>query len=162
MRGEFIRADGLVIPNNITTYGVRTILAAALRNEVPTFFVGLVDAAPDPDLLIAECIEPTLGVNNYHRQPILRSLGGWPTEGNVNGEPYFESEWQTFEAIGGSFDTSVRRLMLVQKSGEPEADVPTDADLKVLALSSALPDDLVITPATLEANRKFKYRIYAR
>ena len=160
LRGEFVRGDGLVIPNNITLYGARTILAAALRNEAPTFFVGLVDAAPDPELLISQVVEPSMA-NGYARKGITRDAAGWPIEGNLNGEPYFESDWMIWAAAGGNFDKPIRRMMLVQKATNVNGDA-TDANLRVIALSSALPADLTITPTTLEANRKFKYRVYLR
>lgn len=159
MRGEFIRADGLVIPNNITLYGARTILAAALRNEVPTFYVGLVDAAPDPALLISQVSEPTFTAG-YARQPVTRDNAGWPVEGTLNGEPYFESQWLTW-ASDDKFSVAVRRLMLVQNATNIAGDL-SDRNLKVLALSTPMPADLLITKDTIEANRKFKYRVYAR
>lgn len=159
MRGEFHCANGLVIPNNITRFGARTLLAAAVRNEVPTFYVGLVDGAPDPDLLISSLSEP-LFANGYTRQAILRSNVGWPVEGVVNGETYFESDWLTW-ASTDKFDKPVRRLMLVSNQTNV-ADDATPKNLRVLALSATMPADLLITKDTPEANRKFKYRLYAR
>ena len=149
-RGEFHRADGLVIPNNVTNYGVRTLLAAAVRNEVPTFFVGLVDAAPDPELSMDDVIEPSIGINGYQRLAVERSNVGWPTEGVLNGEVFFETNWLVWTAVGGNFNKPIRRLALV------------DADSGVIALSGPLPADLTITPTTSENNRRFKYRLYAR
>jgi hypothetical protein len=173
MRGEFIRGDGLVIPNNITNYGARTILAAAVRNEVPTFYVGLVDAQPDPDLLISKVVEPAF-VNGYARLPITRDNLGWPVEGTLNGETFFESEWLTWTASGVPadpvdplqdlkfpFSKAIRRLMLVQHATNVVDDL-SDANLKVLALSTSLPNALTINTDTVEAARKFKYRLYAR
>lgn len=173
MRGEFIRFDGLVIPNNITNYGARTILAAALRNEVPTFFVGLVDAQPDPALLIQNVVEPEQ-INGYERKGVTRDNAGWPTEGSINGETYFESDWMTWEATGVPadpvdpeqdlkfpFTKAIRRLMLVQNPANVVDDL-SDANLKVLALSTSLPSALTINVDTPEAARKFKYRLYAR
>lgn len=173
MRGEFIRGDGLVVPNNITNFGARTILAAALRNEIPTFYVGLVDAQPDPALLISNCVEPSF-VNGYERKSITRDSLGWVTEGAINGETYFESDWLTWEATGVPadpvdpeqdlkfpYDKAIRRLMLVQYATNVDADL-SDANLKVLALSSSLPSALTINTDTPEAARRFKYRLYAR
>lgn len=159
LRGEFIRGDGLVIPNNITLYGARTILAAALRNDAPTFHVGLVYAAPDPDLLISDCVEP-LFQDGYERKQITRDNAGWPVEGNLNGEPYFESDWLTWTATA-DFSEAILRMMLVQNATNMADDL-SDKNLKVIALSGALPADLTITPTTPEANRKFKYRVYLR
>jgi hypothetical protein len=153
LRGEFIRADGLVIPNNITLFGARTVLAAALCNIDTEFFVGLVDAMPDPELLMEDCVEPNFAFG-YARQEIQRSSVGWPSEGTLNGEPWFESGWLEWAAVGGNFDKPVRRLMLTTESVSREGPV--------FALSSAMPGDLTITPDTIQADRRFKYRIYGR
>lgn len=160
LRGEFIRSDGLVIPNNVTVFGRATLLAAALRNTVPTFWVGLVDASPDPELLIADCVEPTIGAHGYARIQITRDNAGWPGSGTLNNQPYLESDWMIWAAAGGAFDQSVQRLMLVSNQTNVAMDV-TDKNLKVLALSAAMPQLLTVDEATLEANRKFKYRLYA-
>jgi hypothetical protein len=159
-RGEFIRSDGLVIPNNVTVFGRATLLAAALRNTVPTFYVGLVDASPDPELLIADCVEPAIGTHGYARIQITRDDAGWPGSGTLNGQPYLESDWMIWEATGGAFDQAVQRLMLVSNATNIAMDV-SDANLKVIALSAAMPLLLTVDVATLEADRKFKYRLYA-
>lgn len=154
LRGEFIRADGLVIPNNITVFGAQTILYAAMRNTVPTFWVGLVDAVPTQDLQIEDCQEPVIGTHGYGRIQILRSTPGWPGSGTVNAEPYVESDWLIWTATGGAFSLAIRRLMLVT------SDVAVTGD--VFALSAPLPEAILIDAATPEADRKFKYRIYLR
>lgn len=159
-RGEYIRFDGLVIPNNVTVFGRATLLAAALRNTVPTFYVGLVDAAPDPELLIADCFEPTVGTNGYARIQITRDNAGWPGIGTLNNQPYLESDWLEWTAVGGPFNQTVQRMMLVMHSTNVGAD-ESDANLKVLALSAAMPLPLLVDVATPEADRKFKYRLYA-
>jgi len=154
LRGEFITPTGLVIPNNITKFGAQTLLAAALRNTVPTFWVGLVDGVPESELQIEDLEEPTLGVNGYARIQIARSNGGWPNSGEINGEPYLESDWLTWAAAGGNFDQTIRRMMIVS-----DDDATTG---NVFALSAALPTPRLITPTTSEADRRFKYRIYLR
>lgn len=146
--------------SNVTIFGRSVLLAAALRNTVPTFWVGLVDASPDPELLIADCIEPTIGVNGYQRIQITRNDAGWITAGTLNGQPWLESDWLIWAATGGPFDKTVQRLMLVCNSTNI-VDDESDANLKVVALSAAMPLPLTVNPATLEANRKFKYRLYA-
>jgi len=153
LHGEFRTPSGLVIPNNITKFGAETILAAALRNTVPTFWVGLVDGVPDPDLQIEDLEEPSF-TNGYARIQIARSSGGWPGSGEVNGEPYLESDWLTWAASGGNFSKSIRRMMIVADNDDTTGDV--------FALSAALPALRLITPTTLEADRRFKYRIYLR
>ncbi len=154
LRGEFIRADGLVIPNNITTFGAATILAAAMRNTVPTFWVGLCDAVPDPDLQIEDLTEPTIATNGYGRIQITRDDTGWPTVGETNGEPFIESDWLTWAATGGAFDEEIRRMFIAASE--------TDTTGDVFALSAALPALVEIDEATAEADRRFKYRIYLR
>lgn len=153
LRGEFHCGDGLVIPNNITTFGAETILAAALRNTVPTFWVGLVNGVPDPDLQIEDLEEPTF-TNGYGRIAIARSSLGWPGIGQVNGEPYLESDWLTWAATPGNFSIPIRRMMITSTQAGTTGSV--------FALSAALPALVTITPATLEANRRFKYRLYLR
>lgn len=157
VRGEFIRGDGLVIPNNVTIYGVRTLLAAALINEVPTFYVGLVEGEPDPALLIADCLEPTF-TNGYARQQILRTDVGWPVEGTLNGQPYFESAFLTWTP-SGPFSLQIQRLMLVGNATNVDADT-SDKNLKVLALSTAMPTAVILDADTPLEERRFKYRLY--
>lgn len=146
--------------SNVTVFGRSVLLAAALRNTVPTFYVGLVDASPDPELLIADCIEPTIGAHGYQRIPITRDGAGWPGIGTLNGQPYLESDWLTWAATGQAFDQTVQRLMLCMHSTNVDAD-ESDANRKVVALSAAMPLPLLVGLATPLADRKFKYRIYA-
>ncbi len=154
LRGEFIRADGLVIPNNLTIFGADTLLKAALRNTVPTFWVGLVDGVPETELQIEDLDEPTIGTNGYARQQITRDSTGWPVADVLNGEPYLESLWLTWAASGGSFDQAIRRLMIVPSQ--------TDITGDVFALSAPLEGLVTIGVATVEDDRKFKYRLYLR
>lgn len=153
-RGEFIRADGLVIPNNITTYGAKSIFRWALRDEDYDLHIGLANCAPDVLLQIEDLNEPTIGVNGYARQPITRGAG-WPVFGTFNGEQYYETSVFVFEATGAGFDAEINRLALINSLADAAGE-------KVVALSGALPAALTITPATLLADRSFKYRIYGR
>lgn len=153
-RGEFIRSDGLVIPNNITTVGVQTLLGAALRNTVPTFWVGLCSAVYQPDLRIEDLTEPTLATNGYARLAVTRDNVGWPSDGVVNGEVYFETLSLIWQAVGGPFDKPVTRMFLCGSQNGVTGDV--------YALSAALPDDLIIDLTTGISDRTFKYRLYAR
>jgi hypothetical protein len=154
LRGEFIRGDGLILPNNITKFGAATILAAALRGTDFAMWAGLVDGVASPTLQIGSVIEPTIGANGYGRIQIARSSVGWPGSGEVNGEPYLESDWLTWAASGGSFNQSTRRMMIVLSQTATTGDV--------FALSAPQPAYQIITPTTPEAERRFKYRIYLR
>lgn len=154
LRGEFIFDNGLVIPNNITPAGCQLLLAAALRNTVPTFWVGLCSAVYEPDLGIEDLIEPTIATNGYSRLAVARDITGWPSDGQVNGEVYFESLSLVWQAIGGPFDQPITRMFICASETSLTGDV--------FCLSAALPADLVIEPATLLVDRTFKYRIFAR
>lgn len=154
LRGEFHDGNGLVIPNNITKFGAATILSAAFRNTVPTFWVGLVEGASTPDLLLEDLDEPTIGTNGYGRIQITRDEAGWPIVGELNGEPFIESGWLTWAAVGGNFDKPIQRMVLVNNSNSLTGSV--------IALSAPLSVARTIGPATLEADRRFKYRVYLR
>lgn len=154
LRGEFIRSDGLVIPNNLTIFGSDTILKAAMANIAPSFWVGLCDAQPDPNLQIESVIEPTIGTNGYGRIQIPRTSVGWPNSGQVNNEPYIESEYLTWTAVGGNFNQPTRRLMIVPSQNGLTGDV--------FCLSAPLATTYAITPATPLIDRQFRYRIYLR
>lgn len=154
LRGEFCRGDGLVIPNNITIFGASRILQAAMANVDLDFWVGLVNTAPDPELMIEDTLEPTLGVNGYGRIEIARSAIGWPTNGQVNNESYIESDWLTWLPVGGNFDQAFTRMMLCPFEMLRVGDI--------IALSNALPEPLILTPATPLGERQFKYRLYLR
>lgn len=153
-RGEFIRSDGVVIPNNVTTVGVQTILGAALRNTVPVLWVGLCSAVFAPDLRIEDLAEPTLATNGYARLAVSRDNIGWPSDGVVNGEAFFETLQLVWTATGGPFDKPITRMFICGTQNGLTGDV--------YALSAALPNDLTINPATLLADRTFKYRLFAR
>lgn len=153
-QGEFRFANGLVIPNNVTIFGAQSILAGFARNTVPTFFVGLCNAVYEPDLTLADLEEPTIAVNGYERLPIARDNVGWPNIGLVNNEPYIESLALVWEAVGGPFDKAVSRMFIT-----PE-ETATVGDL--FCLSGAVPDEFIVDEDTLEADRTFKYRLFAR
>ena len=154
LRGEFIRGDGLVIPNNVTTYGVKSFFRWALRNEDYSLHLGLANCAPNVLLQVESLNEPTLGVGGYARQAIARTTD-WPIFGTFNGEQYYETRLFVFTATGGGFDKPINRLALINSA----ADV---AGEKVVALSGPIPAELTILPATPEEQRTFKYRIYGR
>lgn len=155
LRGEFHRADGLVIPNNITTYGAQQILQWGLTAAGYNLHMALANCNPNPELLIESLGEPTIGTFGYARQPITQDATGWPTSGTFNGESYMESEVFMFEAVAGDFDAAINRLALVNSLAATSGQL-------VVALSNPLTDEIIITPATAAELRSFKYRIYAR
>jgi hypothetical protein len=153
LKGEFRFGDGTVVPNNITKAGAKALLNLALRDYVADLAVGLAAAIPAPDLTVAELNEPTIGVNGYQRIALPRSLASWPTEGDVNGDVYLESDWLTWTATGGNFDKSFNRMaIIINPSSTPE----------VFALSQGMNGLRLITPSTDLSLRRLKYRIYLR
>jgi len=155
LRGEFIRGDGLVIPNNIMTYGVQQIFQWGLVGTGYALHIGLANCNPDPGLLASALNEPTIGVNGYARQAVAQSVVGWPTQSTFNGEQYYETKEFVFEATGGPFDKAINRLALINHPS-------TITGAIVVALSSPLPGEEIIDVTTILATRTFKYRIYGR
>lgn len=154
MRGEYHRADGLVIPNNITQYGAGVLLLAALRDEAPTFHMALSNSQPNTILDAADLGEPTIGVNGYQRLAVGRSALGWPISGESLGESFLETDWLEWTAVGGAFSGPVTRVAFLT---HPSATIGQI----VVGLSAALPVELLIDPDTAPELRRFKYRIYA-
>jgi len=153
MRGEFITKGGLILPNNISSEGARVILAAAFRNDVPTWYMALVRGVPSLTMTSATLTEPTIGTNGYARVGVARSNVGWPTEGVSAGERFIETDWITFAASGGNFNQAIQRVALLGTNAYNAAN-------PVYALSAALPAERVITPSTALGDRQFKYRVY--
>ena len=159
-RGVFTRGDGLRIPNNVTTFGVTSLLGMALKGSDATlvspggnFYVGLCSAVPDPALTLAGIVEPTIGVNGYERKAVTRDSIGWPVAGSVNNEPFLETDWLEWEAAVGPFDKAIRRLFITAEA--------TALVGGIIALSAPLPADIVIGLATVQADRRFKYQLFA-
>lgn len=154
MRGRFIRADGFVLPNNISKTGAQMILEAAFRNEIPAFYVGLVVGAPDVDMTMASMEEPTLAVNGYSRVNVARNEDGWPVSEEVAGERVISTDWLTWTPTGSGFDKPIQRLALLG----------TDSGLGLLApvyaLSAPLPEPIYLLAATPLSQRQFRYEIY--
>jgi hypothetical protein len=153
-RGEFHRADGLVIPNNVTIFGAQAILEGFARNVVPVFYAGLCNAVYEPDLTLADIEEPTIGTNGYARIPIARDNTGWPIVGDVNNEPYIESLALVWAAVVGPFDKAVTRMFLT-----PEVSATVG---NLYCLSGAMPEEFTVDTDTVESDRTFKYRLFAR
>lgn len=156
IRGEYIRADGLVIPNNITILGSGLILQGFARRAAITMWVALANCAPDQALLLDDLNEPTLGVNGYARIPVTQDSTGWPTLGTLNGESYVETDFLIWAAIGGNFDKAVNRMALC------EGNISSTTGNQVISLSASMPADLTVMPTTALGLRKFKYRVYLR
>lgn len=155
LRGEFIRGDGLVLPNNITTYGAELILRAALQGVATTLHMALGKCNPRPDLALEDLNEPTISTNGYARQTISQDDVDWLTKGELNGEVYLETRAFLFEPTGDGFDKEITRPVIVNHATLTEGTL-------VVAVGSALPAAVILTPETPEEERTFKYRIYAR
>jgi hypothetical protein len=152
MRGEFRRADGLILQNNVTLLGSMAILKSWARQEARTFWFGLVKGAPDSVLTQSQVNEPTVGTNGYVRKVIAQTSGGWPVTGNVGVENYIESVAMVWTATG-NFDKAITRLALFDTATQD----PTNP---IYALSVPLPTELVIGVATPIEQRTWKYRLY--
>lgn len=152
MRGEFIRGDGLVIPNNITNLGVESILKKALRGDAFTLFMGLCNCAPNPELRQEDLNEPGLGFG-YARIAVETTNIGWPMQGTINGEVFFESQACVFAPAQPWIPVSRPYFSISQ------TDI---VGRKVFSLGATLPNTVILTPTTPVAERTFKYRIYGR
>lgn len=153
MRGQFIRGDGLVIPNNISKAGAAMVLAAAFRDTVPSFYAGLVVGSPTPDMTLSDMVEPAVGTHGYARIAITRDETGWPTVGEVGDSQYISTDWLTWTASGGAFSEAIQRVALF---GTNVVD-PTN---QIYALSIPLPSAYIIDASTPLDNRRFKYQIF--
>ena len=151
MRGMFILGTGLVVRNNVTVKGAALILGRALRGQSGSIYMALVRGAYEPEVLLTSLVEPTIGVNGYARQEIA-SPSDWTGPVESDSCAYVASNEKTFAASGGDFDQAIRRVALL--------DHPTSNTANVLALSSPLPADLTIGPATPLVDRTFEYRLY--
>lgn len=153
MRGQFVRGDGLILPNNVSLAGAEVILRGAFRLTPQAFFAALVTGAPTKSMTQADMVEPAIGTNGYARQAITQDAVGWPTIGTVASERYIESAWVTFEAVGGDFSAPVQRVALLGYA-------TLDLAHPIFALSALMPEEITITPATPLANRRFKYQFF--
>lgn len=152
IRGEFIRGDGLVLPNNITPIGAEKILRMAMRDESFTLFMGLCEGVYTPTMTLAELTEPTIGTNGYARQAMTRDNAGWPTIGVTNGEQYVESAPHIFVPTGSGFNQDISRMWI--------SDGLTSS--VVLMLGTPLPAPIRLLSTTPVLQRTFTYRFYLR
>ena len=156
MRGEFIRGDGVVIPNNITRNGAYVLLSYIAREAVVSgdfaqHWFALVDGFPTKMGVMGDLQEPTLGIGGYARQRALRDATGWPTLGFLGTEAYIETKDLVFPATG-DYDKTVTRIAFLLV---PDLHL----DYAYIALSSPFPR-LQITAATPAPQRTFRYRLY--
>lgn len=152
MRGEFIRGDGLVIPNNVTIFGTNKLLGMLFQQLPGTLYVGLCSGVYSPTVTTIELTEPTLGVGGYHRLEAPRGLASWPTQGTLNGESFVESADLIFVPTAAAFDEEVSRLFISDSA----------AGTGVMMLGGAFPAAVTLTPMTPIAQRTFRYRFYLR
>lgn len=153
MRGQFIRGDGLIIPNNVTLDGAAMILAAALRNTVPSFWYGLVTGNPLNTMVSTDIVEPAIGTNGYARIQVTRDATGWPTIATNGTEKLAQTKNLVWLPAGGNFDKPIQRLALFDAAGYS----PTG---KIYALSAPLPAAVVLGPATPAPQRTFVHQLY--
>lgn len=151
-RGQFIRADGLILPNNITLDGANMLLTAALKNTVPVFWYGLVTGNPLPTMVGTDISEPTIGTNGYARIQVTRDAAGWPTFLTVGDQRMAQTKNLVWTATG-NYDKPIQRVALFDAS----AYSPTG---KIYALSAPLAAAEVIGAATPAPNRTFVHQIY--
>lgn len=153
IRGEFIRGDGLKIPNNITRVGCQRILNAAFNGGTLSFWLALVRGVYAPDLTMTSLVEPTIGTNGYARQPLLTGVSqDWNSAVLTDDGAYVISDSKVFTPVGGAFDEAIQRLAIVDSLDSNAANV--------VALSNALPSPSTIDLSTAEPQRTFAYRVY--
>lgn len=153
MRGEFIRGDGLVIPNNVSLAGAQMILAAALQGVVSPIYAALVKGYPSSGMTSALVTEPTIGVNGYARIQIAQAEANWIL-GNNGGEAYAQSGWLTWAASADpGFDKPVNRVCLLGTNAYNAGD-------SIFCMSQAFDVDLTINVETPLEQRQFKYQLY--
>ena len=146
MRGEFIRGDGLVLPNNITITGAQRILAGTFapgNGLLGPFGLGLCNGVYTPNMTTND-----LDYDSRLQFFVPLPAVDW-TLGVVNGEAFAESPPVIFAAA--PYNKDVTRLFLGR-----------ELTANVYALSSPFPAPVRITIATPTAERTFRYRLYLR
>lgn len=153
MRGQFVRGDGLVIPNNVSMAGAEMILGAAFRHESVSVYCALVRGTPTVDMVMGDMVEPTIGVNGYSRVAITQDSTGWPVIAAYGTEMYIESSFRVWVGLNDGFSEPIQRIALVGSN-------TYDAGLDVWALSAPMPEEVRITPSTPLNQRRFKYQLF--
>lgn len=152
-RGAFRRADGLILPNNLSIAGAAMILQGAMLQTAPSIYAGLVTGTPTPTMTEADMTEPTIGTHGYARVHITNDLTGWPTNGTTGNESWVLSKLMSWVASGGNFDQAIQRLALFSGATKVGAR-------PVYALSAALDSPLTVTPTTPSMDSQFQYTLY--
>lgn len=148
MRGEFVLADGRVIPNNITTYGGQQVLRAAFQNAALVCYVGLCTGVFTPSLEVQDIFEPPLGVGGYSRIQLTKDATHWENFGSQNGEAWIETQDLVWTA-SADWSAGFNRLFI--------CFTPTSLTGAVFCLGGVLPDDIL---PKLGDTFTYKYRIY--
>lgn len=151
--GEFARADGLVLPNQITAVFASQILGTAIFSDELEMYLGLGDAVPAQILTEADSEEPTIGVGGYAR--IRLGVDKWNVPDYNADQAVLISKPAVFTATGAGFSHTIRRPMIFSS----QTRQPT---VKMLSVGSPLPEPLLITPTTPIEQRTFVYRLYLR
>lgn len=152
-RGEFIRGDGLVIPNNVSIAGAVAVLASAFQGVDPGIYMGLVNGAPSLTMTQNDATEPTIGVSGYARQAMARGSSVWAVLGTAGNEAFIESAFVTFAAVSTPFDQEINRIALFNTAIRNPA-------APILAMSEVIVPSIAIAVDTPIENRRFKYRFY--
>jgi len=146
VRGEYIRADGKVIPNQFTQAGMELLLKAAFWRDqtVSDWLMGLCMQIPQDNISVNDLNEPTIGLAGYGRQTLTWVQTDWPVIGSVANETFVESASKTFP-LTGALSGPVTRLFLI-------------AGNTVVSISSPIND----SPQIYSSPQTFKYRLYFR
>jgi len=123
MRGEFTIYPGtkkeLVIPNFITDTGELSFLKMLMRDDQGlvagggNWYFGLCgNTVVNETATLPDVTDEVAAANGYVRQPVPRSLAGWPTTEQVNSVYRIVSAVFTFTASGGDYDKAFTRLFL--------------------------------------------------
>lgn len=156
MRGEYLRGDGACLPNTLTRLGEEVLMRNAVGlSDDPDWYLALANCVPSLTLQLEDLNEPTIGVNGYTRIAVPRTSAGWDSVGRQLGVFWTQTAIKTWLPVGGAFSGPMTRVALVN---HPTATV---GDL-VISLSAALAAPLLMTPATPESERSFRYRLYAK
>jgi len=153
LRGEFVRGDGLILPNNVSLAGSQAILTAWARGTVPTFVFGLIKGSPTLTMTETNVGEPTIGHNGYNRIAVTRDVNGWPVFGNVGVENYIGTKPLVFTPTGGAFDQPIQRVALFDS-------LTKDPAHNIYSMSAPLQNEVILDVSTPVEQRTFYYRLY--
>lgn len=150
MRGEFIRGDGTVIPNNVTNEGKLALLRAGFQGEESFVHMGLCQGQFAPDMTRLNVTEPATAQGYALHSLAILDDTHWSTVALTANGAFVESRACVFEPME-NFSVAVDRLFLCLGNA-------VDSDL--FALSAQMPSPVFLTPTTPLALRTFRYRLY--